>query len=231
MSLKVFRPIKWAPACQTLSTVQALPSSLVVLKFQSISPFGPPTKPSRVIDIFRTNFLIIVSPGAHRLIPVRAYRYPVSPVKHVAGEQVPWRRQCRTTERKASEAVRELTNDTNVAPPLGGERWLYRRPVAKVPVFPSSPWMDQRQSWTRERNTSTSLGRAMGCRSSSAGSRLRRKRRPVPFCMSMARHFHPRSQSLIGLADDRGEMPSAQRDLTFGGSISTDSVIPPGIRK
>jgi len=54
----------WTPACQTLSTVQGVALSSMLLKIQSRSPFGPPTNPSTETDIFSTNFLIVFAPLA-----------------------------------------------------------------------------------------------------------------------------------------------------------------------
>src|SRR6185437_13358693 len=54
-------PIRWTPACEIRSTVQAVDSLSMLLKIQSSSPPGPETKPSSEIDILRMSFLIALS--------------------------------------------------------------------------------------------------------------------------------------------------------------------------
>src|SRR6516165_4796765 len=58
MSRKVRLPMRCAPADKRLSKVHSIAPPSIVGKIQSISSFGPPTKPSRDTDIFRISFLI-----------------------------------------------------------------------------------------------------------------------------------------------------------------------------
>ena len=58
MSRNVRLPMMCTPARHTFSMVQAVASLSRLLKIQSSSPFGPPTKPSTETDILRMRFLM-----------------------------------------------------------------------------------------------------------------------------------------------------------------------------
>src|SRR6185295_12416339 len=53
--------MRWAPACQSLSTIQPVASDPKPGKIQSSSPFGPPAKPSSDICICRMSLRISTS--------------------------------------------------------------------------------------------------------------------------------------------------------------------------
>src|SRR5439155_22345946 len=59
MSRNVRLPMMCTPARHTFSMVQAVASLSRLLKIQSSSPFGPPTKPSTETDILRMRFLTV----------------------------------------------------------------------------------------------------------------------------------------------------------------------------
>src|SRR5687768_15315020 len=62
MSRKVRLPMMWTPACHNVSRVQDIALSSKLLNIQSISPFGPPTKPSTDMFCLRISFLIALPP-------------------------------------------------------------------------------------------------------------------------------------------------------------------------
>ena len=59
MSEYVRRPITWRPALQSVSSTQLRPPSSRLRCIQSLSPFGPATKPSSDMDILRMSRRII----------------------------------------------------------------------------------------------------------------------------------------------------------------------------
>src|SRR5688572_19194107 len=62
MSRKVRLPMMWTPACHRVSRVQDIALASKLLNIQSISPFGPPTKPSTDMFCLRISFLIAPPP-------------------------------------------------------------------------------------------------------------------------------------------------------------------------